>query len=61
MSIVFKEARRPDREPVFRDAMVRISEESHRKIKEISIRCGWTQKEVADKLIGYALENVEWE
>ena len=54
--VTFKERKRDDK----RTTAVRISEENHRKIQEISKKTNMPVYAVADRLLDFALERVEW-
>ena len=54
--VVFKERKTEDK----RTTAVRISEENHRKIHEISKKTNMPVYAVADRLLDFALERVEW-
>ena len=41
--------------------VVRISTDNHSKIMDISDKCGKPASSVANKLLSFALKNVEWE
>lgn len=62
MKLLLRDARLPkEGMKGWRMSSVNVRQETHDKVKAVARRAGYTQTEMADRLINYALENIEWE